>query len=106
VEIREGTSDGPWLTIVVCDNGLGIPADLHTSIFERFVRAHGARDEELGTDGIGLGLTIAAECVQALGGGLRFESAVGVGTAFFIDLPAVVSASPAATASKARKHDS
>jgi signal transduction histidine kinase len=74
-------------TIVVRDNGIGIPPENLSSIFQRFVRAHVGRDTELGVRGSGLGLAIAAECVDAVGGSIRAESTVGVGTAFLVTLP-------------------
>jgi signal transduction histidine kinase len=83
---QEGGSAGT-VTIVVRDNGLGVPGDLQQSIFERFTRAHAHLDESLGVSGTGLGLAIVSECVEAMGGDIRCESAVGEGTAFFITLP-------------------
>jgi signal transduction histidine kinase len=71
----------------VRDNGLGIPAEDQPSVFRRFFRAHASRDRELGNDGIGLGLAIAAECVTAMRGTLTFESTEGVGTTFIVTLP-------------------
>jgi two-component system phosphate regulon sensor histidine kinase PhoR len=71
----------------VRDNGLGIRTEDQSGIFRRFFRAHASRDAELGNDGIGLGLAIAAECVKAMRGTLAFESTEGVGTAFIVTLP-------------------
>ena len=75
------------ITLCVRDNGLEIPEEAQQEIFERFVRAHAERDGELGVTGSGLGLSIVADCVDALGGSVRCESAVGEGTAFFVTLP-------------------
>ena len=75
------------MTLSVRDNGLGIPEDKCQEIFDRFVRAHADRDGELGVTGSGLGLSIVADCVQALGGSVRCESTVGEGTTFFVTLP-------------------
>jgi signal transduction histidine kinase len=75
------------MTLCVRDNGLGIPEAARPEIFERFVRAHADRDGELGVTGSGLGLSIVADCVQALGGSVRCESTVGEGTTFFLTLP-------------------
>jgi signal transduction histidine kinase len=77
----------PTMTLCVRDNGLGIPEADCQAIFERFVRAHADRDGELGVTGSGLGLSIVADCVQALGGSVRCESTVGEGTTFFVTLP-------------------
>jgi signal transduction histidine kinase len=73
--------------IYVRDNGLGIPEDQRDAIFDRFFRAHAHLDGELGVSGTGLGLAIVAECIQALGGTIRCESAVAEGTTFLIGLP-------------------
>jgi signal transduction histidine kinase len=74
-------------TFCVRDNGLGIPEAEQPAIFARFFRAHAHLDTELGVSGIGLGLAIVAECVQALGGSIRCESTVGQGTTFFVTVP-------------------
>lgn len=76
-----------WVCVCVRDNGLGIPPERLPSIFQRFVRAHASRDGELGVHGLGLGLAIAAECVEAVGGSIRVESAAGHGSAFFVTVP-------------------
>ena len=81
--------------MLVRDNGLGIAEADQAAIFERFFRAHSHLDGELGVSGTGLGLAIAVECVKALGGSIRCESAVGHGTTFFVTLPRREPQSPA-----------
>ena len=71
----------------VKDNGIGIPAELLPSVFERFVRAHPELDGELGIEGTGLGLAIAEECVKSLGGVIEVESTEGTGTTFTVRIP-------------------
>jgi signal transduction histidine kinase len=87
--VPDGGPSREETTIVVRDNGLGIADADQTAVFERFFRAHAHLDQELGVTGTGLGLAIVADCVQALGGRIRCESAVGEGTSFFITLPCV-----------------
>jgi signal transduction histidine kinase len=90
VEIAPDTSpqdDANLCTIVVRDNGLGIPTADQTAVFERFFRAHAHLDEHLGVTGTGLGLAIVSDCAEALGGSIRCESSPGRGTAFYITLP-------------------
>ncbi len=74
-------------TLRVSDNGLGIAEADRPGIFRKFFRAHAAKDEALGTDGLGLGLAIAAECVKAMGGTIDFASSEGIGSTFVITLP-------------------
>lgn len=71
----------------VTDNGLGMEAEHLGGIFGRFFRAHAARDEELGTDGMGLGLSIVADCVEHMLGTIAVESEIGRGTTFTLVLP-------------------
>jgi signal transduction histidine kinase len=77
----------PRWTLLVRDNGLGIPPEHHRSIFSRFVRVHPHMDGTLGVTGSGLGLSIVADCVEALGGTIGCESQPGAGTTFAIQLP-------------------
>jgi signal transduction histidine kinase len=81
------TSAEDACTVCIRDNGLGIPDADQPAVFDRFFRAHAHLDQELGNSGSGLGLAIAVECVKALGGSIRCESAVGQGTTFFLTLP-------------------
>ncbi len=70
----------------VRDDGPGIPPEATARIFERFYRVDKARSREQG--GTGLGLAIVKNVIQAHGGEVRVESAIGAGTEFFITLPA------------------
>jgi two-component system sensor histidine kinase BaeS len=80
-----------FVRVQVCDTGAGIaPADtLH--VFDRFWRADRARSRDQG--GSGLGLAIARQLVEAQGGQIGVESALGRGSQFWFTLPiAAVSA--------------
>jgi signal transduction histidine kinase len=83
--VREGSET--QCVIRVRDNGLGIADGNRDVIFHRFFRAHTHMDAELGVSGVGLGLAITADCVQAMGGTIECDSAVGKGTCFSITLP-------------------
>ena len=72
-------------TLLMSDNGAGIPQEELPKIFERFYRSDSARKAE--SSGHGLGLSIARIIVIAHGGKLRVRSKVGVGTTFSITLP-------------------
>jgi signal transduction histidine kinase len=67
----------------VTDHGIGIEAAARQRIFERFARAVSIRNYP----GLGLGLWIVDQCVRALGGTVRAESDLGVGTTFVVELP-------------------
>jgi signal transduction histidine kinase len=79
---------GSEASIVVQDNGIGISADKAAAIFEQFIRAHVDRDEELGAQGLGLGLAIVRESMEAMGGSVTVTSQEGAGTAFTLTWPA------------------
>lgn len=75
--------DGDFALISVTDKGLGIPAADHQRIFERFERrTHGG-----GLPGLGLGLWIVREIVDAHGGEVQLVSVVNEGTTFTVRLP-------------------
>lgn len=68
----------------VADTGVGIPKDKQQKVFESFTQADASTTRKFG--GSGLGLTIAKDMVEAMGGELKFESTEGVGTRFWFDL--------------------
>ena len=72
-------------TISVSDQGVGIPQENISQIFNRFYRVDKARSRKLG--GTGLGLAIAKEIIVAHGGKIFVESEWDVGTTFSIILP-------------------
>jgi len=72
-------------TIVeVRDNGLGVPEEKRSRLFERFFRAH--EDTLDGVDGTGLGLSIVRETATSMGGRAWAEFLDG-GTAFYFSIP-------------------
>ncbi len=72
--------------VTVADAGPGIPADELPHIFERFYRGDRSRARK-GTDGSGLGLSIAKAIVEAHGGQIWVESEQGQGASFIFTLP-------------------
>ncbi len=66
----------------VKDTGEGIPPEYHERIFEKFFRIPGAP-----SGGVGLGLYLAREIVEAHGGRIGVESAPGLGSRFWFTLP-------------------
>lgn len=71
------------LLISVSDNGIGIPDHEQDNMFERFYRAENVSNIQ----GTGLGLNIVKKYVELLEGQISFESKLGEGTTFFIELP-------------------
>lgn len=71
--------------ITVADNGIGIPAQYHDTLFEKFTRAR--RKGLKGEPSIGLGMSIIKTIVSWHGGKIWFESTENQGTSFFIALP-------------------
>lgn len=73
------------IRVFISDQGLGIPREQQSKIFDRFYRIDKARAREMG--GTGLGLAIAKELVQAHGGEIGVDSIYGYGTTIFFTLP-------------------
>ena len=69
----------------VQDEGEGIPKEALPFIFDRFFRVNKARSRKDG--GMGLGLAIVRQIVEAHGGTIKVESDMGKGTTFWITLP-------------------
>ncbi len=69
----------------VSDEGIGIPEDDHSRVFERFYRVDRARTR--GTGGSGLGLSIVRNVVQRHGGSVELYSREGEGTTVTVRLP-------------------
>ena len=75
--------NGNQLSIVVRDEGIGIPDEEAGKIFEPFIRGKATSSIQ----GTGLGLTIVKKAVELLSGSVRTESRLGKGTTFTIQIP-------------------
>lgn len=79
---------GPVIEIKVCDNGMGIPAELLPQVFDLFKQGERTLDRSQG--GLGIGLTLVKELVEMHGGLLEaLSTGVGQGSTFTIWLPAL-----------------
>jgi signal transduction histidine kinase len=84
IDLRLRKSD-KLAVIQVIDRGVGIAAQEHKKIFEKFYRVPSAENERL--PGTGLGLSLVNHIVAAHGGRIEVESTPGRGSAFSIFLP-------------------
>jgi PAS domain S-box-containing protein len=76
---------GEAARLAVADEGAGIPEAFRERVFQRFAQADGADSRRQG--GTGLGLSICKTIVEELGGSIWFDSAEGIGTTFYVELP-------------------
>ncbi len=80
--------EGEGVAIQVSDTGIGIPADKLERVFDRFYQVDGSMRRRYG--GVGLGLALVKEIVQAHGGRVNVQSVQGEGSSFKIWLPCEV----------------
>ncbi len=76
---------GGWVSISVCDTGIGIPADQLGKIFDRFYQVDGSHTRE--QEGTGIGLALTRELVELHSGKIEVESEEGKGSTFRVIFP-------------------
>ncbi len=84
VVVRAATQ-GAGVRISVVDTGRGIPEEFKPRVFEKFAQADASDAREKG--GTGLGLAICKAIVERSGGHIGYDSRMGEGTTFWIELP-------------------
>jgi signal transduction histidine kinase len=97
VEVEVAACDGV-ARVSVRDRGIGIAAADQARIFERFERGSNVK----AVKGLGLGLWIAKKLVEAHGGAIAVESALGAGATFTVTLPLATPAAAAAPSPEAQ----
>lgn len=85
VTVTSGTDQGRMVRVAVADSGTGISSEDLLRVFDRFFRADASRSRATG--GVGLGLTIAKQLVEAHGGSIHVESVVPNGARFVFEIP-------------------
>ncbi len=85
VTIERSVRDFDYLRIAVTDTGIGIADRDRASVFRLFHRL--GADPLIQREGTGIGLTVSKLLVDRMAGRIGFDSELGVGTTFWIDLP-------------------
>lgn len=90
-----------WLTCTVTDTGIGIASEELERMFVAFQQADSSISRRYG--GTGLGLPIARNLAERMGGTLRAHSQEGKGSVFTLEMPLALSQRPAAAEEKGEK---
>ncbi len=77
------------MILQVSDDGIGIPAEKQSRVFERFYQVDGSARRRYG--GTGLGLALVKEIVEAHGGQVTLESELERGSCFRVAIPVTAS---------------
>ena len=84
-KLKEDKGRTKIIQFVIEDTGVGIPQDMHATIFDSFTQAHTVSNK--GYSGTGLGLNIVQHLIQLMDGTISFESTENVGTRFTVEIP-------------------
>lgn len=88
IELEASVSQNKEIEMCVSDNGIGMPSDVLTSVFDLFTQAHPGK-----SGGLGIGLALARELVELHGGRITaFSEGTGRGCRFEVSIPGVCDA--------------
>ncbi len=75
-----------WVQVQISDTGIGVPLDRLPDLFQPFYQVDGARTRQYG--GLGLGLAISRQLMEAMGGSVDFYSlGAGLGATVTVQIP-------------------
>jgi signal transduction histidine kinase len=76
--------NGDFVEVAVQDNGIGMPENVVSNLFQKFYRSHRSRETVAGT---GIGLYISRAIVESHGGNISVRSQDGHGSTFTVSIP-------------------
>jgi PAS domain S-box-containing protein len=88
----DSSNNPPPIRFEVQDSGIGMPEELRTRLFEKFMQADNSITRRYG--GTGLGLAICKQLVELMGGVIGVDSRPGFGSKFWFELPLRQSSAP------------
>ena len=90
-------AEGAFAVIEVSENGIGIPAEMQSEVFQLFAQVENHLDRAKG--GLGIGLALVRQLVTMHGGTVEARSAgIGMGSVFSVRIPRVARSAPPAEA--------
>jgi len=81
------TTLGDHACLKIRDHGIGIPDNAQNTVFGRFHQVDSTDHRRF--EGSGLGMNISRDIITAHEGSLHYESKIGEGTTFFVELPLI-----------------
>jgi signal transduction histidine kinase len=93
--VLEARAEGEWVAVSVSDNGRGIPPEDVPRLFDKFHRGRvyaaaapqSGNPDEVDVSGVGLGLYLARNVMEQMGGRIGVETEIGRGSTFTLYVP-------------------